>query len=189
MSEATQGGIEPWDIVSEECVADCRVFSVLRRHERRRDGACEGDFSVIKARDWVVVLASPAPEHLLMVGQFRFGTHEMSLEFPAGCLDEGEAPLDAAARELREETGYAPVGEGRILGMARPNPALQDNTCWFVHFDKVCSAGSPQWDEHEQIEVRTLPLATIRRMAVEGTVSHGLAHAALFMLEESAKAR
>jgi ADP-ribose pyrophosphatase len=188
MDEETSGTIPSrWHVLTEKTVADCRVFTVSSLRERNEKTGAESDFFVINAYDWVVALASPREGEYLMVNQFRFGSGELSLEFPAGCIDGGEIPLQAAARELAEETGYEPIGEGCVIGKILPNPALQNNTCWIVRFDSVRKVGSPHWEGFEEMEIISMPLNEIIRMALNGKISHGIAHAALFFLQNTPK--
>jgi 8-oxo-dGTP pyrophosphatase MutT (NUDIX family) len=185
----TQGEIPRWDILNEKEALDCRVFKILSRHEKNRVTGQEGTFSLIKCFDWVVVLARREDGLYAMVEQFRFGTHELSLEFPAGCIDAGEAPLAAAERELREESGCTPTMPGIILGKVFPNPALQDNVCWFVFYDRVQTGGAVEWDPFEHLHLSFRPLAEIRQLAAKGEIGHALVHTALFLLEEHQRAQ
>ena len=171
-----------WETIGESPMADCKVFNVVRQRARNPQTGKEGDFSVIKAPDWVVTLAFPSKDELLMVNQYRFGSHMLSWEFPAGCMEEGESPIEAAARELVEETGFAPAGEGKIVGHFFPNPALQDNTCWVVRFDKLNDTGKTNWDGFEEIEMRRVPVSEVFKMADDGRITHGMVHAALYFL-------
>ena len=54
----------------------------------------------------VVVLPINQDGKLLLIRQFRYAIKDYLLEAPAGAIDIDEAPLDAAKRELQEETGY-----------------------------------------------------------------------------------
>jgi len=62
----------------------------------------------------------------VMVRQFRPGTEEVTLELPAGVIDMEESPLDAAQRELMEETGMQSTN-WVSLGKCSSNPALMNN--------------------------------------------------------------
>lgn len=178
-----EGSPALWRTLSETPLADCRVFKVIRERARNEKTGQEGDFSIIKAPDWVVTLASPEEGTYLMVNQYRFGSRELSWEFPAGCLESGEAPIAAAARELLEETGFRPEGEGRVIGRFYPNPALQGNTCWVVRFGKVTDTGTKHWDEFEELELKRFGRREIEQMALDGRITHGMVHAALYFLE------
>ena len=65
-----------------------------------------------------------------MVEQFRFGSEQISLEFPGGQIGKGEQPEFTAHRELTEETGYI-ANSMTLLGSSYPNPATHDNKCWY----------------------------------------------------------
>lgn len=69
----------------------------------------------------VCVLALDSQEQALLVSQFRYPYGEVLRELPAGKLEYGEDPAEAARRELREETG-AIAGDFRPLGELYPSP-------------------------------------------------------------------
>ncbi|KAI8142272.1 NUDIX hydrolase domain-like protein [Fennellomyces sp. T-0311] len=61
--------------------------------------------SALDAVDIHAILLTPEPE-LLLVIQYRPAIQRYCIEFPSGLIDEDEDPIDAAVRELKEETGY-----------------------------------------------------------------------------------
>jgi len=64
----------------------------------------------------VCVVALDADDNVLLVRQFRLPTNKALLEIPAGSVNQGEDPADAAARELAEECGYVPGRIERLAG-------------------------------------------------------------------------
>ena len=63
---------------------------------------------IIEHNGGAVLAAVTEDEKMVMVRQFRKPAERMMLEVPAGKIDPGEQPLEAALRELKEETGYTP---------------------------------------------------------------------------------
>ena len=91
------------------------------------------------------------------------------------------APAAAAARELREETGYA-AEEIVDLGWVHPNPAIQSNRCHTFLARNVSQVGEPDPDPNESFEQLTVPLVEIPRWIAEGRLTHSLVVAAFQLL-------
>lgn len=72
-------------------------------------------FYFITGMNGVIILPVTTDGRILMVRQYRPARGRVTVELPAGMVDTGETPPDAALRELREETGYA-AGELHFLG-------------------------------------------------------------------------
>ena len=166
-----------WVTESSELVADCRVFDVRRKRSRRRSDGRAGDWYFVDTRDFVNVVALTGDDELVLVRQFRHGTDEFSWEIPGGMVDEGEDPLEAGLRELREETGFA--GRGELFADCRPNPAIMNNRCHYVLASDVESVADTAWDENEEMEIRLAPLERVWEECREGRLTHSLTLAAL----------
>jgi len=99
------------------------AFDGYRRIVRRRfvlpDGA-QVDYDVKVEPDVAAVVAVTTGQNVILVREYRPGPEQVVLELPGGAIDAGETALEAARRELLEETGYAgAVREvGRILDCA-----------------------------------------------------------------------
>lgn len=90
----------------------------FRVHEEAWDDLSDLDrqpFYRIESSDGVLVLAMTKNEEIILVRQFRQALRRNTIEFPAGSIEDGESPEEAAARELLEETRYR-AGTLRLLG-------------------------------------------------------------------------
>ena len=171
-----------WDALKSEIVYRCRIFSVRRDRSRSQGSGLLHDFHVLETGDWVNVVPLTSDRRVVMVRQFRHGIRDVTLEVPAGLIDESDAtPAEAALRELREETGYA---ARRIapLGVVHPNPAIMNNRChMFVAYDSE-PVGEPQWDSTEELAVEVLPLDQVPELIRRGAVSNALTLVAFHLL-------
>jgi 8-oxo-dGTP pyrophosphatase MutT (NUDIX family) len=135
---------------------------------------------VIEAPDWINVIPLTEDRRVLMVRQYRFGIEDFTLEIPGGMCDAGEAPEQAARRELREETGYE-AGELVELGWVHPNPPIQNNRCYTFLAPRPVKVAEPEPDLHERFEQVSVPLADVRRLIAERAISHALVLAAFHL--------
>lgn len=114
----------PWVLTDERRAYD-GLITVLSRHFVRPDGE-ESRWDVLAPAEMVSVVAITTDGYFLVVEQFRAGPMRVLHELPGGYLEPEETPADAAARELREETGYA-GGSYELLGSSwvAPDAAIR----------------------------------------------------------------
>lgn len=172
-----------WKRILSEKMADCRVFDVYRDIcVDAETEESEATFYRLECADWCNIVPITTDNQIILIEQFRQGTQQIALEIPGGIVDDGETPEAAAARELLEETGFAP-GEMIYLGKSNPNPAIQNN---FVHhfLARDCEfIKEPEFDSHEHIVVRPTPLAEIRNLIETEKITHSLVLAGLYRAE------
>jgi 8-oxo-dGTP pyrophosphatase MutT (NUDIX family) len=169
-----------WREEESRVVFDCRIFSI-------RESLCRSPedetrtFTVMDAADWAIVIPlieKAGEREFVMVRQWRHGSREMSLEFPGGVIEQGENPLEAAARELREETAYR-AGNIRKLGEFRPNPALMSNTVHIFLAEELLHTGAQDLDEDEYLEVCSIRPREVLRGMGKAPYVHALMGSAL----------
>lgn len=164
----------PWTVEEETPLGDFRIFSLDRVRSRSalRPGHAS-DFIVLRAPDWVNVVALTDADEVVLVEQYRHGTRSLTLEIPGGMVDPGESFLEAGLRELLEETGFG-GGTAEVIGVVEPNPAFQTNRCGTVLVRGVTRMGAQDLDPNEEISVRLEPLAAIPELIRGGAISHAL---------------
>lgn len=133
---------------------------------------------VVEHPGGVTVAALTQQNELLFVRQFRYPYRKILLELPAGKLDKGELdPLDAAKRELHEETGA--VAENYIsLGEFYPSAGFC-NEVLYLYFCRVTRIGKPNPDQDEFLEPIAIPIEKAVRMALDNEIPDGKTQAAV----------
>jgi 8-oxo-dGTP pyrophosphatase MutT (NUDIX family) len=173
--------LDPWRRIAATRVARCRVFDVDAVHFEPPGGGSAETFYCIDAPDWINVIPLTENDHVLFVRQYRFGTESFTLEIPGGMCDGQEPPIEAARRELREETGHS-AREWTELGFVHPNPAIQTNRCHTFLARGLTEEGRPEPDPHEAFELERVSLDRVPRLIAGGEITHALVVAAFQLL-------
>jgi 8-oxo-dGTP pyrophosphatase MutT (NUDIX family) len=116
------------------------------------DGRINPEHYVLEYPDWVNVTAITAEGKFVFVRQYRHAFDGVFDELCAGVSEKGEQPVEAARRELLEETGYA-GGEWTLTMTIGQNPSTCNNLTYCFLAQGVEKVGSQHLDASEDIEV------------------------------------
>ncbi|MCI0562432.1 MAG: NUDIX hydrolase [Nitrososphaera sp.] len=143
----------------------------------------DGKYSIIHPGDWANVVALTPKNEVILVRQHRIGSGETGIELPGGKVDAGESPIEAARRELCEETGYDCAVGLELLGVLRPNPAIMNNRMFYFLAQAVRKTSDQKLDADEKIEVLTANYSDIWDLVKSGYISHALTLAGLALYQ------
>jgi 8-oxo-dGTP pyrophosphatase MutT (NUDIX family) len=142
-----------------------------------KDGR-EKAFAVLSAPSWANVLALDPENRVVLVNQYRHGSRDFSLELPGGVVGDGETPLEAAMRELEEETGYTAGPPEELISM-NPNPALLGNSITTAIARDAVKTSRESFDENEEAETLLVTIDELERRFRGGGFTHALMLAAI----------
>jgi ADP-ribose pyrophosphatase len=157
-------------ITSSREAYKCDLFSVTEDEAKAKDGF-EIRRSVVRHPGSAVVMAVDDRKRILLVRQYRLPAAKSLWELPAGKLDEGEKALQAARRELTEETGYRARGWKKLAAFY-PSPGyVGEHMTIFLATELTEGEASPMDDE--RIEPRWVRPKELDEMIRTGKIEDG----------------
>ena len=167
-----------WKKLESVAGPEIPLFGVRLDKMRHPTSLAEFERVVLEAPDWVNVVAVTTDGKIVMVEQYRFGVGDLTIEPVGGIIDAGEDSLEAAKRELLEETGFG-SGNWRYLGPVQANPAILNNLCHHWLVEDVTLVQAPTPDDGEAIGVRLMTLDEVKQAIADGRCLHSLGLSAL----------
>lgn len=172
-----------WKTLRSKVVYDNPWMTVVEDRVRNPGGG-ENDYGHVKFKNRAIAIVPlDSDGNTWLVGQDRYTLGQYSWEIPMGGGALDEAPLTAAKRELKEETGLAASHWQQIMFLHTTNSITNEEGFVFVARD--LEEGDPNFDEAEEIEIRKLPLTQALAMIRKGEITDVITIAALLFVNES----
>ena len=155
-------------IKSSKDVYTCRLFRVTEDDAVDPKSGFEIKRSVVRHAGSAVMMAVDPKKGVLLVRQYRLPADKYLWELPAGKLDEGEKPLQAARRELIEETGYRAKTWTRLASFFVSPGYVQERMTIFLAENLTEGQATPMDDE--RIETRWFTKKELSAMIDSGKI-------------------
>lgn len=169
-----------WEELYTEHIVQDEWIDFRKSAYRFPDGSVFEPYYSYSRRDYVVIVASDTEGKYLCVRQYRQGIHQVTTEFPAGGIERkdgkeyggdrdtsAEDALDAAKRELLEETGYESK-EWRHLITVPSNATIADNYAHLFVAENCCRVSGQSLDETEFLNAQKLSADEIEALIAQG---------------------
>lgn len=168
-----------WEEISTEHIIQDEWIDFRRSAYRFPDGSVFEPYYSYSRKDYVVIVASDTDGKYLCVRQYRQGIEEVTTEFPAGGIERkdgreyggsgdvsAEDAIEAAKRELREETGYE-SDEWRPLLKVPSNATIADNYAYLFVARNCRRVSGQHLDDTEFLNVIKLSAQEIEELIAE----------------------
>lgn len=166
-----------WKVLKSEQILNCGPWLNVRQElVELPSGAQIPTWYVLDFPNWINVIAITKDGKFVIEDQYRHALGETHYELVAGVVDEGETPLQAAQRELSEETGFG-GGEWQLFMTLSPNPTNHTNLSYTFLAKGVEKLTEPHQEHTEDICVHVVDKEELIEMLHAGEFVQAL-HAA-----------
>lgn len=181
MTEIVEKDIQKWRTLSSKYIIKRPWLTARCDEVELPNGVRNSEFYVLEYPAWVNIVARTTDGLFVMVRQYRHGLDEVLTELCAGVVERGEKPLEAAKRELQEETGYG-EGEWKLISVLSPNATSMNNLSYSFLATDVVKVSAQHLDKTEDIKPLLLTREQLVYMLEHGEMKQALMASPLWQL-------
>ncbi len=158
-----------WKKLRSEIVYQNNFFEIEQDQCQKPDGSLIDEYYIVKRPDVAVIAAFTPEMELIMITQYRHPVQSIDFELPAGHIDPNENILEAAQRELLEETGYKAEKLEQISAHFASSGLMNNTVHFFIGFNAK-KIQEQSLDPNEAIEVKITPWPQALKLHEQGKV-------------------
>lgn len=171
---------KPWKVVKNRCLVKNPWIKLFHKSFKLPNGKILKDYYTIEIKDGVAIITLNSKNQILLFKEFERGIMKPGYKLPGGSIDEKETPLEAAKRELLEETGY----EASLtkIGTFDADPGLMSKKVT-VFLAKNLTKFEPRRGEFEIFESEWLSISELKKHINSGEIQNIHVIASFYFLE------
>jgi 8-oxo-dGTP pyrophosphatase MutT (NUDIX family) len=171
-----------WKTLSSRTVYENDWMRVLEDHVINPGGG-ENQYGYVHFKNRAIAIVPLDDDgNTWLVGQERYTLGEYSWELPMGGAPLDEAPLDAAKRELREETGLSASRWSEVMRLHTSNSITDE--VGIVYIAEGLTEGETEFEETEDLRIRMLPFIDAVQLVHNGEITDAISVAAILRIAQ-----
>ena len=155
-------------LLNQRKIFSGRTFDVYSEHIKLPNGQ-KTTLDVVRHFASVVLAPMPDSKHIVLVRQYRYALDRWIWELPAGHVELGEDPVDAARRECEEETGNL-AGQIERIGSFFPIPGYCDEEMIYFRLTDLTPINGRPPDKDEVLEPHLIELSKAKQLLADGNI-------------------
>jgi ADP-ribose pyrophosphatase len=173
--------LNTWQTLTSELVYESAWIAV-NKHQTINPAGKPAVYSVVNFKNLAIgILPLSDDGYTWLVGQWRYPLNAYSWEIPEGGGPLGEAPIETALRELKEETGIVAQKFEEIMQLHLSNSATNEHAFVFLATDLTFEEAEPE--ETEDLKVKKVHITEAFDMVMKGEITDGISVAAIFKVK------
>lgn len=171
----------PWKILSEQEIYTNPWINVTEYKVLNPSGG-NGIYGKVHFKNHAIgIIALDKNQNIWLVGQYRFALGQYSWEIPEGGGPLGTSTLEAAKRELREETGLTATSWQEIQKIHLSNSVSDE--LGIIYLAQDLQNGEAEPEETEELQLKCIPLAEAYQMVLDNKITDSMSIAAILKVK------